>query len=779
MSAPGQQQQAPDAAHPVPLPLSMPSPLLVDHEQLAQLNSRLHQFPQAAVLDEVFAWVQQYTPLLQAVVDASLQALRGRPDGQPRLALLLNNMPSRPPRLQHGHLAALLAQDPDAPPRLLNAELLLALASATARSHPCGEEDGSAPIDRGLAQLLEPWAVLEVMSLALDLAEKGHPGALTTLATGWQAQALHTRLLGAEGNVPVRAPSEPRPPVWRDWGLVWGCLVTQRRQMSMVDRLLPAYEIQSLSNPQACAGQLLVLRGRNFGPGGRVAFSAPGPDDPQFAFWAGNSALMIGADPVSWRDDEIQVQVPRWAVAGELHLNAFERREDRCATIDVYRNGNSVTFLGGLARVLQASLNGQPLDPAARQPVNLTPNDTVVVSWRSSDTPGTSVSIRLLDENGTLLLERTGLPGGTGSMPLTVPDVLPQRPRRASLVLSAVSPCGIGGDLKIPVILSVAPQLWVDWIEVTQGIQVEPGSPLGGIRAATVAGKDTAVRIHLRCQRGSGRWYDDLAHRLVGELWVDERYRLSALNNGLCNVAGSSRETDDQSTLNFTVPGAWLTPGEHRLRVRLVCPDLAGTIVREATLNWTFPAKAPLRIRCLWLGAYGQFAQETMLEKARQALDLLPTPLTAISIASRISFTHTHDLTNRAGLEALVDDLEDEYDDVDEDEGIRWLALLPEGTSLNSISGIAPTPGVIAIAPLNRPDIAAHELGHAVGLHHVNLGGPGGPFDTADNGGRLRRRPWDVRVAKSVPLPAGDLMGYLEPIRPGITTWTRLVRINF
>ena len=427
-------------------------------------------------------------------------------------------------------------------------------------------------------------------------------------------------------------------------------------------------------------------------------------------------------------------------------------------------------------------LGGVAIDLTSTQPRNLTPNDSVVLSWRSSGGPTTRITIQLVD-NGTVVWERSDLPGGFGAVVLTVPDTAPQIPRSAMLVFTAVSLCGTTAPLRLPVYLSVPPRLTITYVEVTQGVQGDLADVLAGRAMPTVAYKDTAVRVHMHCDRGG--WFFNKLDKITGSLTVDGR-RLSPTNarvivpdRGFAGISGPSNPNLTNDTLNFTIPAAWLTPGAHTLTAQLVCNDPSNKIVVFETISWTWVEKNPLRVRAVYMALYGSDA--FMLDYVRRALDYLPTPLTDIGVAAPRWIPHTYDLSDPDEWRDLLYDLEDAWDDADEASGVRWLGIIPASERRPGLSpawnGLSGVPSIAVLALGDRPDSGAHELGHSLGLLHINLpiGKPSGEYDSADSGGFLRRPPFDVRTSTAISLPAGDLMSYQHPRGTGITTWIRLL----
>ncbi|WP_132147676.1 hypothetical protein [Luteibacter rhizovicinus] len=752
-------------------------------------------------IDALIADVERHADYLQQCSVEAEAVIRGNIDATTRLWLLLRQSIETEQKLPSSILKDLAGDAWSRPPSVVDGDVLLRLIAGVVRA---ANQPAEADLMLGtLAQWLSPLFLFEVVVSAAEQARQGRSQALETIAGALWADRWRESFSPSPDPVVVRPPGTgtspgldtPRAPFdpasWVDPLFKpvfdgrysgWSCMGGVHKSMSEVDRFGSNYTIDSLSNPEACAGQTITIRGSNFGPGGRVSFASPDPGDPAFALGLGapDNGMLVGVVAKRWTDTEIDVVVPVWATAGEIHLDAFVRREEPCLTIDVYRLGNSIFFRGGLASVYQVSIGGANVDLTSMDRRNLTPNDAVAITWHSSGGPTTKIRIQLM-MGATSVWERHDLPGGFGGVVLPVPDPVPQVPTAAELVFTATSGCGATQPLRIPVWVSVAPQLSIVYVEVTQGVQEDLGTVLAGHGMPTVANKDTAVRVHMNVDRHG--WYDNKLDRITGSLKVDG-HRLSPTNvrpvnpdSGFAGIrSGLSNAQLTNETLNFTIPAAWLTPGTHTLNVQVVCNDPSGQISIGQTFNWTWVAKSGIAVRALYMAYVSGPSNEFMLDYARRALDFLPTPLTNIGIAAPRWYTHNYDLSNRSGWEDLLSDLEDAWDDADEASGVRWIGIVPANDATGSTKGISGTPSIAVLAVESRPEVGAHELGHSLGLNHVNLpvGGVQGPFDSSDNGGFLRRPPFDVRDSKAISLPAGDLMSYQQPVRPGISTWMRI-----
>ena len=172
-----------------------------------------------------------------------------------------------------------------------------------------------------------------------------------------------------------------------------------------------------------------------------------------------------------------------------------------------------------------------------------------------------------------------------------------------------------------------------------------------------------------------------------------------------------------------------------------------------------------------------------MINYAIKALDFLPSTNGNIGIASIVWMQPPKSFLSDDDWMDNVEELEDQFEDSDDPEGVKWLGIIPQGTPIAVWGGMTEEDHNVCIAPVWNPVAGAHELGHTLGLKHVNISNaqqsPKGPFDTVENGGLLQRNPWDVRTHTPVGLPAGDLMSYYSPQRIGKVNWLRLFARKF
>jgi hypothetical protein len=740
---------------------------------------------------------ERHADYLQKCVKEAEAVLRGSLEAANRLWLLLRQPVESSRSIPSSILKWVAGDSWQQSPNVMDGDVLLRLIAGVVRAANQPRE-ADAMLD-ALARLLQPLLHVEVAAAAAERARVGDRRLLETFDTAHSASKWRAALRPADPVIRpelLRSPSEtldtgrasydraswldeaikPSIDPW-DWG--WPCMGNARKSMSEIDRFGPRYTIDSIDRPDACPGTLITLRGKNFGRTGRVTFPSPHPGDPQFALAAGDPGVTIGVVAKRWTDTEIAVVVPAWATAGELSLGAFTRHEDHCTTIDVYRLGNGIFFGGGLASVYQVSIAGVNVDFTSTQPTNLAPNDGVAITWHASGGPTAVVGIKLI-ESGNVRWQSDAVAGGFGGTVMTVPDVGNNKPIGAMLVFTATSACGATQPLTIPVWISVKPHLTITYVEVTQGVQRDLADVLAGRAMPTVAYKDTAVRVHLACDRGG--WFFDKLDKITGALLIGGNQlaptNSRVLERGFAAITGQSNPDLTNDTLNFTIPAAWLPPGPHSLTVKIVCNDPSGKITLAQSIVWNWVAKRALPVRAIYMKSFSG-SDEFLLDYARRALDMLPTPLTDIGIAAPRWMGIDHDLREVSGWIGLLFDLEDAWDDADEASGVRWLGVIPDSIEdTGGTSGISGTPSIAVLAREDMTDAGAHELGHSLGLNHVNLpvGLPAGPYEPAtDNGGFLRRAAFDVRPSTAVGLPAGDLMSYQRPVRPGISSWSRLL----
>jgi len=279
-------------------------------------------------------------------------------------------------------------------------------------------------------------------------------------------------------------------------------------------------------------------------------------------------------------------------------------------------------------------------------------------------------------------------------------------------------------------------------------------------------------------------------------------------DKGYMQAKGLSRDIDAFSTLNFLIPSGWCTPGTHTLTVTVRCNDLTGNIVLKQSFPWTWTARNTVRVRWMVLnpGNYTQYSVYPQADELlRKSLHYLPTSVYDVGPAWKNHYEHDFDLTDKDEWGELLDDIESfknctVWDDINPfsdhceslDDDARWVALVLDevNTEGSNRAGNSHTPGMVVVSKMTAY-IIAHELGHTLGRHHVNVAakdqGIDGPFETVENGGYSSRAAFDVQNQQPIfghggqPDNAGrindmptDLMAYYKPLFLSVTNWKRI-----
>jgi len=799
------------------MPEASPIPLL-DEDQLSNLQIALHG---EAGIDTLFSAAQANSSLLDRCLAEARSVLGGAMSARDRLWLLLRGAAGLKPI----SIPARVVEPSTDAPELINGGAVLDLIVGVVRSANSQPEANA--MLAALGALLDPVFLLEHAARA---HQNGQADVVQAIAAAAQAAAW-----GKQNN--------PAPPphvtgIWenrvvfdtrtfsggfdgagtiRQYNWLWYCL-THHLGSSEIDPFAAPYHIDSISDPTACAGQTITIRGANFGAEGRVSFPAPNASDPAFKKYAGDDGILIGVTAVSWTDTQIDVVVPPWAISGDLHLNAFKSAVTPCATQDIYHLGNSIPFTGGLASVFAVNINGQPVDLNYPQTQTFAPNDTMVLSWQASVGPTVSVSLTIQDKfsGKQLWAAPSNFPGGFQAAIVTIPD--PGMPTIAQFVLQASSVCGHTDPLTVDLVISVIPVLTVFFLEVTQGVQTDPAAQAQGGAMPLVEGKDTGVRVYLNCDRHG--WFADLLNKVTGSLTVsgggEDAITLAPINvrpsvpdQGYIDVLGTSQADQGFTTLNFLIPGPACT-GSRTISVNVYSgSDPSGPVRVSASIQWTWIPRNVIRLRWIIVDPpalmYAPTADQ-LTAYLSSALDYLPTTVYDVGPAWTTQFNNSYDLTSNDGWNNLLDDLSSFKDCSvwyqlspftdhcsSADDGATWVGIVPPTVNVSGGElGLASNPGDTCVAVYGRPDVTAHEVGHTFGFQHVNLAQQGqsipGPYDTVDNGGYHRRPAFDVHAGNALvrsPLQidshgvnnnemTADLMSYFTPLWFTTTNWVRM-----
>jgi len=312
--------------------------------------------------------------------------------------------------------------------------------------------------------------------------------------------------------------------------------------------------------------------------------------------------------------------------------------------------------------------------------------------------------------------------------------------------------------------------LTIEGVEFTQATQRPDGTvPL-------VVGRDAVLRVH-----GLASTDNDVAPPVLVEWFRDG----SLVGSEVVELAAASvptapRPGDLDATWNLRLPAARVAPG---LGVRVsIDPDAAVPEAVEA--NNTFPPD-------------GGVFEPPLVERPLLSMRLVPVLQLINGLQGDATAANAGDYTSLAGLLMPVPGIDVDVHEVystsappllPDNANNSWSQILVEIDVLqeleaaddrhyygvvrcgytSGIAGIGRLPGLVAMGwdhPGSRARVLAHELGHNLGLRHVDCGGPAGPdpdYPYAD--GSIGQWGFDLLdEAPRAPSEYVDLMSYCQP----------------
>ena len=563
--------------------------------------------------------------------------------------------------------------------------------------------------------------------------------------------------------------------------------------------------ITSISPVTACVGETITLHG---------SFPATRPADV---------IVMIGGLPatiVSWSATAIVIRVPSGATSGCVgfrnervevsNQQEWQRQQDSVAAVSEGLNCLGIHhafepmpfvaarppctpfnyFAGTIPEIDYFRVNGETS-------LRVEPGVPLTLTWAVRN--ATTIRIRRTSANGPAL--NVTNPAGNS---INLGPFTENQPVDATYQLSAVNRCGTV-TATVSVRLRRIPRLVLEGMEVTQGIQQFWRTGIIPNSVATVANKDTIVRVYISTDLGG--FMNNRLPQVTGTLTVGGT-TLNPINGTAPGAAGGNpfitiglraaiNRATPNDTLNFRIPAA-LASGTRGLTVRVQSPTIDGITPRASqTMSWTWETQPALRVRYvritdsrpapLGTGTTPTDAQARFT--IDRAFDLLPSPPTDIAAARTAVWNTTRrfDLFPN-GLDFLLADLEDNHNcsawewlwawtgatQCPDADNALWLGLT---SPFNR--GLAYTPGNTGIAAMHtvaqtqsaiQRTTPAHEMSHNLNFLHVNVacgtGTIGGPFYAHPNGGTLLDVPFDPFYNVALGGAVNDYMTY------GCTVWT-------
>jgi len=500
------------------------------------------------------------------------------------------------------------------------------------------------------------------------------------------------------------------------------CMLEARIEVGRKPSLVLPYNITAITPQAACVGDTIVITGSGFGSTlQKVSFPVLG---------GGRAAV----NPKTWTNSRIEVDVPVGATCGNLELLIPSGTVKTCdGYLDLIQPGSGAAHFDGSAPEIRSfTANGKT------GILRVDPNATVTLAWDTCPASNTTVGLEIRTET-SILYSQPAVPT-TGTFLVTVPNY--NVVTRLDCKLTASNPCTVGqppATATIALAVAKTPNLKVEGMEITQGIQTFWRQGVAANSLSTIANKDTIVRVYVSADMGG--FNNDEVHSVTGTLKIGS-LKLHPINgitptdpSGVYPFITARKVSNiDRSqtnhTLNFRIP-AYYAHGTQSLLADIIAPLGDGTyqIVSQPT-SWTWETKTAVPIRFIRItdlrpppvGTGTQPTENQARYTLQRAFELLPSPATDIAPAWYATHDTTRDFTN-SDLFGLLQDLWGVHAQPDPATGqpdpANWIGLT---VPLNR--GLAD--GVACVSPMYQQSQglgyerirAAHELSHNMGACH-------------------------------------------------------------
>jgi hypothetical protein len=512
----------------------------------------------------------------------------------------------------------------------------------------------------------------------------------------------------------------------REWVESLGCLMHAFDQMGQLQPLIAPYVIASITPRSACPGQTVTITGSGFDSKARTV---------RFPTIGGSADGQVA----SWSDTKVEVVVPADATCGDLELVIPAGQVESCAgqAFDVMKPGSGTpSFDGGVPQIKSFTGNGRS------ENLRVDPGSTIELTWSVCPPIATIEVMVTTRETGSVVFDQTGL-AADGRLTVSVPAFTTRRTLECALLAIGSCPPGQAVATLLVDVLP-KPNVRIEGMEVTQGIQRFWRQGITPNSVSTVAGKDTIVRVYVSADMGG--FNDDEVPGIIGVLNVGA-YDLVPINgitpdnptgaqpfHTARNVAAIDRNEVDH-TLNFRIPAA-LCSGTKDLFCYLIVPGPGGTVEQTvgSSLTWTWITETALKVRWVRITDHTPHLQPTTptdaeaVQTVRRALDLLPYPPTELAPAATPTYSSNFNLARDIGgvmLRSAIDNLRSQTETLGANGTIpfdpeeRWIGL-----TVPWFRGFGDPKTCVAPIYAGSKDRerreAAHELGHTLGLCHLD-----------------------------------------------------------